>query len=74
MQELADFVAAVSHQVEPPARDGAQFTGMRFHPRIDGGIALDSAVESQILRPHRASAFCFQDLWFRTVFYNSDSE
>jgi hypothetical protein len=28
-------------------RDGSQFTGMLFHPRIDGGIPLDSAVESQ---------------------------
>jgi hypothetical protein len=27
-------------------RDGFQFTGMLFHPRIDGGIPLDNAVES----------------------------
>jgi hypothetical protein len=33
-------------------RDGSQFTGMLFHPRIDGGIPLDSAVESQQFRSH----------------------
>jgi hypothetical protein len=31
-----------------------------FHPRIDGGIALDSAVKSQQFRSHRRSTFCFQ--------------
>jgi hypothetical protein len=30
---------------------------MFFHPRIDGQIALDSAVESQQFRSHRRSAF-----------------
>jgi hypothetical protein len=34
-------------------RDGSQFSGMLFHPRIDGGIPRDSAVESQqFCRPH----------------------
>ncbi len=50
MQELADFVTALSHHVKPLMGDGPQFTGMRFHPRIDGGIALESAVESQDIR------------------------
>src|SRR5260370_21464764 len=36
---------------------------MLFHPRIDGGIPLDSAVESQQVRSHRRSTFCFRDLW-----------
>jgi hypothetical protein len=38
-------------------RDGSQFTCMLFHPRIDGGIPLDSAVESQQFRSHRFSTF-----------------
>jgi hypothetical protein len=50
MQELPDFVPALSHHVKPPMRDGAQFTGMLFHPRIDGGSPLDSAVEAQQFR------------------------
>ena len=50
MEEFPDFVAAFSHDLKPLARDGSQFTLMRFHPRMDGGIALDSAVESQQFR------------------------
>src|SRR5665213_714656 len=50
MQELANFLAATAHYLEPLLRDGAQFTSMIFHPRIDGGIALNSAVESQQFR------------------------
>ena len=33
-------------------RDGAQFTCMLFDPRINDGIALDGAVESQQFRSH----------------------
>jgi hypothetical protein len=47
MQKLADFVPALSHHLKPLMRDGSQFTGMVSHPRIDGGIPLDSAVESE---------------------------
>ena len=46
-------VPAFSHHRKPLMRDGSQFTGMLFHPRIDGGIPLDSAVESQQFRSHR---------------------
>src|SRR5712691_491779 len=53
MQKLPDFVPAFSHHLKPLMRDGSQFTGMLFHPRIDGGIPLDSAVESQQFRSHR---------------------
>src|SRR6201987_5443544 len=53
MQKLPDFVPAFSHHLKPPMRDGSQFTCMLFHPRIDGGIPLDSAVESQQFRFHR---------------------
>src|SRR5712692_9711431 len=55
MQKLPDFVPALSHHLKPPMRDGSQFTCMLFHPRIDGGIPLDSAVESQQFRSHRRS-------------------
>jgi hypothetical protein len=53
MQKLPDFVPAFSHHLKPLNRDGAQFTCMLFHPRIDSGIPLGSAVEPQQLRSHR---------------------
>src|SRR5215472_3089723 len=52
MQKLPDFVPAFSHHLKPLMRDGSQFTRMPFHPRIDGGIPLDSAVESQQFGSH----------------------
>jgi hypothetical protein len=52
MQELPDFVPAFSHHLKPLMRDGAQFTCMLFHPRINRGIPLDGAVESQQFRSH----------------------
>src|ERR1700704_6528945 len=55
MQKLPDFISAFSHHLKPLMRDGAQFTCVLFHPRIDGGIPLDSAVESQQFRSHRRS-------------------
>src|ERR1700686_152680 len=60
MQKLPDFVPTFSHHLKPLMRDGSQSTCMLFHPRIDGGIALDSAVESQQFRLHRRSPFCFE--------------
>src|SRR6516164_1830044 len=39
---------------------------MLFHPRMDGGVPLDSAIESQQVRSHRRSTFCFRDLGYRT--------
>src|SRR5580704_7373926 len=65
VQKLPDFVPALSHHLKPLMRDGSQFTCMRFHPGIDGGIPLDSAVESQEVRSHRRSPFCFRDQWLR---------
>src|ERR1700726_4257621 len=59
MQKLPDFVPAFSHHLKPLMRDGSQSTCMLFHPRIDGGIPLDSAVESQQVRSHRRLPFCF---------------
>src|SRR6266516_2720562 len=53
MQKLPDFVPALSHHLKPLMRDGSQSTCMLFHPRIDGGIPLDSAVEPQQFRSHR---------------------
>src|SRR5438067_420598 len=67
MQKLPNFVPAFSHHLKPLMRDGSQFTCMLFHPRIDGGIPLDSAVESQQIRSHRRSTFCFRDLILRRV-------
>ena len=55
MQELPGFVPAFSQHLKPLMRDGSQFTFMLLHPRIDGGIVFDSAVESQQVRFHRAS-------------------
>src|ERR1700732_4943676 len=57
VQKLPDFVPAFSHHLKPLTRDGSQFTRMLFHPPIDGGIPLDSAVESQQFRSHRRSTF-----------------
>jgi hypothetical protein len=59
MQKLPDFVPAFSHDLKPLMRDGSQFTWMPVHPLIDGGIALDSVVESQQFRLHRRSTFFF---------------
>src|SRR5712664_94407 len=57
MQKLPDFVSAFSHHLKPLMRDGSQSTCMLFHPRIDGRITLDSAVESQQFRSHRRYTF-----------------
>jgi hypothetical protein len=73
MQKLPDFVSALSHHLKLLMRDGSQFTCMLFHPRIDGGIPLDSAVESQQFRSHRRSTFCFRDLWLRCYLPSSKS-
>ena len=45
MQKLPDFGAAVSHHRKPLTRDGSQFTGMRYHPRMDGGIPFDAPLK-----------------------------
>src|SRR6202795_1958540 len=67
MQKLPDFVPAFSHHLKPLMRDGPQFTSMLFHPRIDGGIPLDGAVESQQFRSHRRSTLCFRNLRLRST-------
>src|SRR5579864_229487 len=64
MQKLADFVAAISHHVKPVTRDGSQFAGVVFQPGVDGGIALDSAVESKQIRFHHRSGLSFRELVF----------
>ena len=63
LQKFPDFVPASSHHLKPLMRDGSQFTSMLIHPRIDGGIAFDSTVESQQLRSHRRPIFAF-DLYY----------
>src|SRR5215469_9300509 len=67
MQQLPDFVPAFSHHLKPLTRDGSQLAFMCFDPRIDGGIALDSAVESQQFRSHHRSTFCIRDLWLHST-------
>jgi hypothetical protein len=64
MQKLPDFVSTFSHHLKPLTRDRSQFTCMLFHPRIDGGIPLDSAVESQQFRSRHRSTLRFRDLLF----------
>jgi hypothetical protein len=61
MDKFADFVAALSHYLEPATRDGTQFACVLPHPSVDGGIALDRAVESQQFRFHRRSLSAFGD-------------
>src|SRR4051794_5520157 len=63
MQKLPDFVPALSHHLKPPMRNGSQFTGMLFDPRVDGGIPIDSAVKSQKIRSHHRSPFRFRNEW-----------
>jgi hypothetical protein len=70
MQELPNFVPAFSHHVKPLLRDGSQFPCMLLHPRINGGIALDSAVESQQIRSHLPSTCFGNALW---IVESSDS-
>src|SRR3984893_14278879 len=60
MQDLPDFVPASSHHLKPLMRDSSQFTSMLIDPRIIGGIAFDSTVESQQFRSHRRSIFAFE--------------
>ncbi len=57
MQKLANFVPAASHKFKPLLRDGSQFTRMAFQPRIYGGSAFDSAIESQQFRRFHAFEF-----------------
>ena len=57
VQEFADLVAAFSHHLKPPMRDGPQLPSTLVHPCIDRGVARDSAVESQYFRFHRRSVF-----------------
>ena len=57
VQELPDFVPTFSHRLKPSERDGSQFTGMLFHPCIDGRIPFDSAIESQEFRSGRRAIF-----------------
>jgi hypothetical protein len=58
MQKLPDFVPALSHHLKPLLRNGSQFACMLVHPRIDGRIPLDGAVESEQFRSHGRSIFC----------------
>src|ERR1700722_4990043 len=67
MQNLADFVAAFPHYLKPLMSYGSQLTSMLFQPRIDGGIPLDGAVESQQFRFHRRSTLLRNTLHEKTL-------
>jgi predicted ester cyclase len=60
MQKLPDFFPTFSHHLKPVTCDGSQFACMLFNPRIDRGIMLDSAVESQQVRVHRRRFSVFE--------------
>ena len=51
VEKFADFVSAVSHDFKPSMRDRSKFAAMLFQPCIDGGNALESAIESQEVCP-----------------------
>lgn len=53
MQELPHLVSAFAHRFKPLMRDGSQFSVMRFHPGLDGGVPPDSTVKSQQFRVGR---------------------
>src|SRR5437667_4046509 len=72
MQKFPDFVTAFSHHLKPLMRDGSQFICMLFHPRVDGGIPLDGAVESQQFRSHRHGALRATG-WFQDATISSYS-
>jgi hypothetical protein len=63
VDKFPDFIAALSHHFEPLARDGSQLPRVPFHPRVDGGVPLDSSVEPQQFGLHRRSALPAQNLW-----------
>jgi hypothetical protein len=44
-------------------RHGSQFSGMLFHPPINGGISLDSTVESQQFRHLHGNKSITQKAW-----------
>jgi uncharacterized Zn-finger protein len=67
MQKFPDFVPAFSRRVKPLMCDGSQFTCMLFHPRIDGGVLGDSAVEAQQFCSHRLIFAPHQDLRPQTL-------
>src|SRR6202051_3043022 len=72
VHKLADFVSAFSYHLKPPMRAVSQFTCVLFHPRIDGGIALDTAVQSKQFRSYRhgvLTATC----WFQSATLSSYS-
>lgn len=60
MQKFPDFIPTLSHDLKPLMRNSPQVTPMLFHPRLNGRIPLDSAVESQQFRFHRWPNFYFE--------------
>jgi hypothetical protein len=74
MQDLSDFVPAFSHQLKPLMRDGAQFTSMLFHPRIDAGSLSTAPLNrsNSVLIVARLSAF--DNLWLRSTLISTPAK
>jgi len=47
VQELADIVAEVAHEVEPRPRHAAKVGRLRLEPPVNGRVVLDGALEPQ---------------------------
>jgi hypothetical protein len=47
MQTLADFVSTLAHHFEPALRDASPLARVIFKPGVNGGIALDGAVQAK---------------------------
>jgi hypothetical protein len=52
VQRLADLVAARAHELKPPVGDRSELARTGFEPCVDGGIAEESAVESEEFSLH----------------------
>jgi hypothetical protein len=72
MQELTNFVPAFSHHLKPLMRDGSQITCMLFHPRINGGVPLDSSIESEQFRSHGVTAPILSEQAFRPTTFQPE--
>src|SRR6202030_1647758 len=57
MENLPDFVSAISHHLKPLLRDVSQFTRMLFHPALDRRITLDGAVQAKQFRSRGHGVF-----------------
>lgn len=52
VEEFADLVAAIAHDFEPLAGDGAEWAGVALEPGGDGGIAFEGAIKAEEVGAH----------------------